>query len=70
LNATREEVMQRNPRLRRTVLARRRLKASEVPVAPTREPDPEAKQDEAVQATVEEDAAEEAVRRLVEAAYT
>jgi hypothetical protein len=70
LNAAREEVMQRNPRLRQTVMARRRLKASEVPTVPTCAPNPEANQDEAVQTTSEQDAAEEAVRRLVEAAYT
>jgi hypothetical protein len=62
--------MRRKPHLPRTDLARGHPRASEIPSVPTFQPNPEAKLDEPEQAESEHDAAEEAVRRMVEAAYT
>jgi hypothetical protein len=62
--------MRRNPRLPRTQSAHRRPLASEIPEVAAFLSNPEAKRDEPVQANSEQDAAEEAVRRMVEAAYT
>jgi hypothetical protein len=62
--------MRRNLHIRRIDVARRRPRASEIPAVPTFQPKPEAKRDEPVQTASEHDAAEEAVRRMVEAAYT
>jgi hypothetical protein len=63
--------MKRTPRLRRTVSARDRRLASGVPAVPSFQPEPEKnQQDMSAQAGLEQDADDEAVRRMVEAAYT
>jgi hypothetical protein len=63
--------MKRTPRLRRIVSARDRRLASEVPAVPSFQPNPETtQQDISAQAGLEQDAGDEAVRRMVEAAYT
>jgi hypothetical protein len=62
--------MRRNPRLPRPHKAHRRPLASEIPEVAAFLPNKEAKRDEPAQANSEQDAAEEAVRRMVEAAYT
>jgi hypothetical protein len=61
--------MARKPKLRRTLKAPRRSSASEVPAVPTFESSPKTKQDNPQPVPSEQDA-EEAVRRMVEAAYT
>jgi hypothetical protein len=62
--------MKRNPRLRRSVSTRDRRIASEIPAVPAVQPDLGKKQDEPAPAALDPDATEEAVRRMVEAAYT
>lgn len=59
--------MKRNPRSPRTIASRDRRFGLEVPAF---QPDAEKTQDEPAQAAPEQGAAEETVRRMVEAAYT
>jgi hypothetical protein len=61
--------MKRNPRLPRPVSTRDRRLASAILAVPIFQSSPEKNQDEPARAAPEHDAAEEAVRRMVEAAY-
>jgi hypothetical protein len=62
--------MKRHRRLSRITPTRSRQPASELPEVPTLQPNMEEKQEEPSHATHQPDAIEEAVRRMIEAAYT
>jgi hypothetical protein len=60
--------MRRNPVPRRSAVPRRR--SAELPAVPTVKPEVDPKHGEPARVAIEEDAEDEAVRRMVEAAYT